>query len=156
MSELYEKATPRPWAIFAAPIKDAEAAKEELIYQVDHTEPLGDTLFLLDAGGKCPATTGCGPTSQANAELIVHAVNNIERLEALNKSYREALFWALPLLEDVVENNDIDPDEVCDTDEIYVCCNACHQSGCLSAKLQKVRAALKANLPASDMGVDNG
>lgn len=68
--------SPLPWEIFEQPIRTADEAKSELAYQVDHTNPIGDTLFLLNAGGLCPATTGCGPKSRANAALIVRAVNS--------------------------------------------------------------------------------
>lgn len=72
------------WEVYAQPIGDAEDAKAELAFQVDNTDPIGDTLYLINAGGKCPALTGCGPTSEANARRIVTAVNSHDALlEAL-------------------------------------------------------------------------
>ena len=77
--------TPTPWSIYKQPINGADEAKSELSQQVDMTDPVCDTLCLLEAGGKCPATTGCGPRSSANAAFIVRACNawfNVEELKA--------------------------------------------------------------------------
>jgi hypothetical protein len=78
--------TPTPWELFEQPIANADEAKAELAYQVDHTEPVGAILYMLNAGGKCPALTGCGPTSKANADFIVRAVNSHETLVSALRS----------------------------------------------------------------------
>jgi hypothetical protein len=79
---LLAKATPGPWDIYPMPIQSGQEAKTELCEQVDLTSPVGPTLYLLNAGGKCPAVIGCGPTSEANATLIVEAVNALPTLLA--------------------------------------------------------------------------
>jgi hypothetical protein len=69
-----EAATPGPWSVYPHTISGShQRAIEELVYQVDHTEPVGHALYLLNADGKCPAITGCGPTSEANATFLEHA-----------------------------------------------------------------------------------
>jgi len=80
--ELREKATPGPWDVYRHPIHEADDAKRELCEQVEHTAPLSGYLFLLNAGGKCPGTTGCGPTSEANARLLIELVNNLDTIIA--------------------------------------------------------------------------
>ena len=66
-----EGVTPGPWDVWAERIKgDRYAAIAELAEQVQLTDPVGENLYLLNAGGKCPATTGCGPCSEANAAHI--------------------------------------------------------------------------------------
>lgn len=65
--------TPGPWEVYPQPIKGAGDAVLELVEQVQATSPIGDTLYLINADGKCPAVTGCGPTSEANARLIAAA-----------------------------------------------------------------------------------
>lgn len=73
--------TKEPWDVFAQPIKGAGDAALELVNQVQHTHPIGDAVYLLNANGKCPATTGCGPTSEANARRIVDCVNALAGIE---------------------------------------------------------------------------
>lgn len=79
--------TPTPWDVWREPTETREAAIAELTAQVEATEPFAGSVWLLNAGGKCPATTGCGPTSEANARRIVASVNAtagipVEALEA--------------------------------------------------------------------------
>lgn len=95
LRSLMEKATPGPWSVWAEKIDgDRYAAISELTEQVQSTDPVGEHLYLLDAGGKCPATTGCGPQSWANANLIVEAVNSLPALlshiDALEARVEEA------------------------------------------------------------------
>lgn len=76
LKALSEKATQGVWGIWFEQINGkADAAIQELIDQVHHTDPIGQSLVMLDADGKCPAITGCGPTSSANAAFIVALVN---------------------------------------------------------------------------------
>ena len=91
LEELLAKATPGPWQVYKHPVCKIEDALEELTYQVVHTDPLANHLFLLDADGKCPATTGCGPTSEDNAALIVEAVNALPALITALRSQAEEL-----------------------------------------------------------------
>lgn len=82
--------SPLPWTIHAERIDSRAAALEELTYQLDHTKELASHLYLLNADGLCPALTGCGPASKANAEFIVRACNShYELLEALEEFSRE-------------------------------------------------------------------
>ena len=68
-----EAATPGPWDVWAEKCPDPVDAKIELAEQVDKCEQFVGELYLLNAAGKCPATTGCGPTSKANATFIAAA-----------------------------------------------------------------------------------
>lgn len=79
--------TPTPWDVWREPTDTRAAAIAELTAQVEATEPFAGAVWLLNAGGICPATTGCGPASEANARRIVAAVNAtadipVEALEA--------------------------------------------------------------------------
>lgn len=69
-----EGVTPGPWEVYSEKVADKAAAIAESAYQVEHTEPFVGEIFMLNGGGKCPAMTGCGPCSEANARYIA-AVN---------------------------------------------------------------------------------
>lgn len=99
-------ATPGPWDVWAEKCPDPVDAKIELAEQVDKCEQFVGELYLLNAAGKCPATTGCGPTSKANATFIAAAnpqavlsllderdalTARVAALEAENEKLREAL-----------------------------------------------------------------
>lgn len=89
LQRLSAKATQGPWGIWHEPI-DGKADKAicELTNQVYQTEPIGENLVLLEAGGKCPALTGCGPDSSFNAALISCLVNNLPTiLTALSRNH---------------------------------------------------------------------
>lgn len=77
---LLAKATPGPWDVWRESCPSKFDAIAELTEQVNMTEPFSGELFLLNAGGKCPAATGCGPKSEANADLITAAVNALPGL----------------------------------------------------------------------------
>lgn len=83
LEALVAKATPGPWEVYeqtiaaSTPERRADNAKAEMLLQVQMTTEMVDHIYLLSAGDKCPATTGCGPTSAANADLIVTLVNNL-------------------------------------------------------------------------------
>jgi len=62
--------TPGPWGIWVEPVRDRHEAIAELTEQVQSTDPFVGKLFFLNADGKCPATTGCGSNSEANAAYI--------------------------------------------------------------------------------------
>lgn len=90
MSELYEKATRRPWA-------------HEQMFDASGTILIRDAIFA--AGDGCIAND---IQVSEDAALIVHAVNNIERIEAENTSLqsevkvlREALTSASQFIGDV-------------------------------------------------------
>lgn len=92
LEELLAKATPGPWGIWFEQIDGkADRAIQEFVEQVHATNPIGNSLVMLDADGKCPAITGCGPTSIANAALIVEAVNALPTLLARIAALEEAL-----------------------------------------------------------------
>lgn len=68
MSDLYEKATPRPWRFVP--------------WHVEEGAPVC----------RAPAGHICGTfASDADAKMVAHAVNNIERVEALNVELLKAL-----------------------------------------------------------------
>jgi hypothetical protein len=75
LERLSEVATLGEWGIWPEPIHDRSEAIRELTEQVEKTDPISGYLYLLNAEGKCPATTGCGPTSEANAAFICALVN---------------------------------------------------------------------------------
>lgn len=101
LRELLAKATPGPWGIWFEQIDGkADRAIQELIEQVHATNPIGNSLVMLDADGKCPAITGCGPTSVANAALIVEAVNALPTLLARIAAMKSAIQHVLDMDED--------------------------------------------------------
>lgn len=78
-----EGVTPGPWHVYSEKVADKEAAIAESAYQIEHTDPFVGEIFMLNAGGKCPALTGCGPCSEANARYIA-AVNPVSISELLS------------------------------------------------------------------------
>lgn len=62
--------TPGRWEVWEEQTPTKAEAIAEMAYQVENSEPFVEVVYLLNAGGKCPATTGCGPTSAANAAYI--------------------------------------------------------------------------------------
>ena len=83
LRELHEAATPGPWGVWREPIGSVADAMDELALQAQATDPIIDAVVLIDAGGKCPAITGCGPTSDANAALIVALRNAVPAILAM-------------------------------------------------------------------------
>jgi hypothetical protein len=93
LEQLAKAATPGPWDVWAEPTKSKDEAIDELAYQVINTpdEDFAEAVYLLNANGKCPATTGCGPTSKANAAYIASAnPATILRLLSLARAGLEA------------------------------------------------------------------
>ena len=85
-------ATAGPWDVWAERTETKEEAIAELTAQVNLTVDFCGAVYLLNANGKCPATTGCGPTSAANAEFIAAAnPSTILSLIAEIRELREAL-----------------------------------------------------------------
>lgn len=86
---LAEAASPGQWGLWVESTPTKEDAIRELVEQVENVpdQDFAGAVFLLDAAGKCPATTGCGPTSRANADFIL-AVQPSNTL-ALISSVRE-------------------------------------------------------------------
>ncbi|HUD91216.1 hypothetical protein [Sphingobium sp.] len=80
---LDEAATAGPWDIWREKIADLAAAKLELCLQVDCTENPIDALIMFNADGKCPGLTGCGPSSDANAELLAYLRNAVPAILAM-------------------------------------------------------------------------
>jgi len=99
IERLLAAATPGEWVIWFEQINgQADKAIQELIEQVHATHPIGNSLVMLNADGKCPAITGCGPTSANNAALIVALHNSapamlteIRELRAENARLKEDL-----------------------------------------------------------------
>ena len=90
--ELIEKAmegaTPGVWDIWEERTPTKADAIAEMAYQVENTEPFSGAVFLLNADGKCPAATGCGPTSAANAAYI--ATCSPDRMRSVLSAARKA------------------------------------------------------------------
>lgn len=103
MRKKAEAATPGPWDVYPQPVADRLAAVAEMVEQINLTDPFVGTVYLLNADGKCPATTGCGPTSEANAAHI--AANHpgqtlalIDEIEALREQRDTLLRQAQDLI----------------------------------------------------------
>lgn len=73
LREAATRATPGPWDVWREPTPLMEDAIAEFTDQVHKTDDFAGAVYLLNANGKCPATTGCGPTSEANAAYIALA-----------------------------------------------------------------------------------
>jgi hypothetical protein len=91
LKALAEAATPGPWDVYSETIADKSAATAEFDYQVQNTEPFVGRVFMLNGDGKCPAITGCGPTSEANAAFIAASRKAVPALVAEVRRLREAL-----------------------------------------------------------------
>lgn len=65
-----EGVTPGPWEVWEEKTPTKSDAIAEMAYQVENSDPFAEAVYLLNANGRCPATTGCGPTSAANAAYI--------------------------------------------------------------------------------------
>jgi hypothetical protein len=91
LKALAEAATPGPWDVYSETIADKSAATAEFDYQVQNTEPFVGRVFMLNGDGKCPAITGCGPTSEANAAFIAASREAVPQLVAEVERLREAL-----------------------------------------------------------------
>jgi hypothetical protein len=88
-------ASPGEWSVWTETTPTKDLAIDELAYQVMSTPDadFAEAVYLINANGKCPALTGCGPTSSANAAYIVAAqpstvlalLDRIEELEGGRK-----------------------------------------------------------------------
>lgn len=79
-----------PWDVWRERTDTRDAAVSEMIEQVHSSEPFAGAVFLLNAGGKCPATTGCGPTSEANANGLAELRNMLPDLIAAAEALTQA------------------------------------------------------------------
>lgn len=81
LRRLAEAATPGPWFVYEQQIQSRDDAAVELAMQAQQTPELGPVLPLLTTpDGLCPATTGCGKDSMANARLIAAMRNALPAL----------------------------------------------------------------------------
>ncbi len=145
LEELLAKATPGPWGIWFEQIDGkADRAIQEFVEQVHATNPIGNSLVMLDADGKCPAITGCGPTSIANAALIVEAVNALPVLLSALRSQAEELERLRGALGEARDTFDKMGKAIAETcpatfaQEIAVCKLSCDE---ISAALRETKAA---------------
>ncbi len=83
-----EKATPGVWDVWEEQTPNKADAIAEMAYQVENSDPFVEVVYLLNADGKCPATTGCGPTSAANAAYI--SACSPERMRSILAEARKA------------------------------------------------------------------
>lgn len=122
-----EHATPGVWDIWEERTPTKADAIAEMAYQVENTEPFSGAVFLLNADGKCPAATGCGQTSAANAAYIA-ACNPVamrevlalaRQAEALQRENAE-LREALRPFADVADLVDSETEGVADSDEFQM------------------------------------
>ena len=117
-----EGVTPGPWDVWEEQTPTKEEAIAEMAYQVENSEPFAEVVYLLNANGKCPATTGCGPTSAANAAYIAACspdrmrevlalARQAEALQRENAELREVLkpFAAVAAVYDGTAVEDSDP-----------------------------------------------
>jgi hypothetical protein len=71
MREAAEKASAGECTLWREEVENRKAAEGEMREQIQQTDPFVGVLFLLNASGKCPATTGCGPKSEDNADHLI-------------------------------------------------------------------------------------
>lgn len=90
LSHINAALTAGPWDVWRERTDARDDAVRELIEQVHSSEPFAGAVFLLNAGGKCPATTGCGPTSEANANGIAELRNMLPDLIAAAEALTQA------------------------------------------------------------------
>lgn len=83
-----EAATPGVWDVWEEQTPNKADAIAEMAYQVENSDPFVEVVYLLNADGKCPATTGCGPTSAANAAYI--SACSPERMRSILAEARKA------------------------------------------------------------------
>lgn len=72
---LSDAASPGEWGIWSEPVADYDEAKEEALRLVRESESPVGHMSMLAAEGRCPALTGWGPRSEANANFIAALVN---------------------------------------------------------------------------------
>ncbi len=91
--------TSRPWDIYIEPVVDKPSAMHMLCAMVEgtpHFRPHVVMVTAAAAGGLATAVTGCGKHSEANAELIVRAVNAHDDLvAALDAMLTQGDHWAV-------------------------------------------------------------
>lgn len=80
--------TPGPWDVYAHPVAGPGDAILALVEQVQATGLVADNLYLINAGGKCPAITGCGPTSAANAAFVAAGPDMFDALVEAERVFR--------------------------------------------------------------------
>lgn len=122
-----EGVTPGPWDVWEERTPTKADAIAEMAYQVENSDPFAEAVYLLNANGKCPATTGCGPTSAANAAyiaacspdrmgVVLALARQAEALQRENAELREAL---RPFA-DVADLVDSETEGVADSDEFQM------------------------------------
>lgn len=73
LDKLDAERTQGDYRVWCGEVETLEDAKRELCELVDGTKNFSGKLYLLEANGDCPALTGCGATSKANAEYFASA-----------------------------------------------------------------------------------
>jgi hypothetical protein len=96
---------PCTWTVRCEETPDKAAAKNELSLLIDQTGPFIGKMYHLAANGKCVATTGCGPNSEAHANYL-HSINPVavaklvSELETLQEENAELIIGISRLSED--------------------------------------------------------
>jgi hypothetical protein len=118
------KASPGDWTIWAETTPSKGEAVAELAHQVMSVpdQDFAGAVYMLNADGKCPALTGCGPTSKANAGYIKAA--QPKAILSLIASH-EAIVEALRGLVDHVERNECEHEDTSRGGFIWTICNEC-------------------------------
>jgi len=75
LRELSERATPGEWNIYVENMPDLSSAESEAVMLIRDTPEFSGRMVMVNAGGSCPALTGCSAKSEANAHFIVALVN---------------------------------------------------------------------------------
>jgi hypothetical protein len=71
LKQLVAQATPGPWQVYREPHSGKESAMLSISELTLSTPNFCGEVFMLSApNGLCPALTGCGKDSDANAQLI--------------------------------------------------------------------------------------
>lgn len=80
LEQMDRAATAAGWGVWIEPTPTVDDAARELRTLAEGSEFSGQVVMLNGPTGLAPAITGCGPQSEANAQLICTMRNNLSEL----------------------------------------------------------------------------